>query len=40
MNDTIVVHSGDAILITSRENAQNVKDIADYLKRHNQNEYL
>jgi len=40
MNDTIVVHSGDAILITTRENAQNVKDIADYLKRHNQNEYL
>jgi mannose-1-phosphate guanylyltransferase len=40
MSDTIVVDSGDAILITTRENAQNVKDIADYLKRHNQNDYL
>lgn len=40
MNDAIVVHSGDAILITPRENAQNVKDITDYLKRHNQNDYL
>lgn len=40
LQDVIVVHSGDAILITSRDQAQNVKDIADYLKRQNRTEYL
>jgi mannose-1-phosphate guanylyltransferase len=40
LNDVIVVHSGDAILVTTRENAQNVKDVADYLKRNHRDEYL
>ena len=40
LQDMIVVHSGDAILVTTRDQAQNVKDIADYLKRHNRPEYL
>jgi mannose-1-phosphate guanylyltransferase len=40
VNDLIVVHSGDAILITNRENAQSVKDVVDYLKRNNRTEYL
>ena len=40
VSDLIVVHSGDAILITNRENAQSVKDVVDYLKRNNRSEYL
>lgn len=40
VDDLIVIHSGDAILIASRDDAQNVKDVADYLKRNNQDRYL
>jgi mannose-1-phosphate guanylyltransferase len=40
VSDLIVVHSGDAILITHRENAQSVKDLVDYLKRNHRSEYL
>ncbi len=40
VTDLIVVHSGDAILITNRESAQSVKDVVDYLKRNNRTEYL
>ncbi len=40
VSDLIVIHSGDAILITNRENAQSVKDVVDYLKRNNRSEYL
>lgn len=40
VNDLVVVHSGDAILITHRDAAQNVKDVVDYLKRNGRNEYL
>lgn len=40
VSDLIVVHSGDAILITNRENAQSVKDVVDYLKRNHHTEYL
>ncbi|MDP4230779.1 MAG: mannose-1-phosphate guanylyltransferase [Bacteroidota bacterium] len=40
LTDLVVVHSGDAILITNRENAQSVKDVVDYLKRNNRAEYL
>jgi mannose-1-phosphate guanylyltransferase len=40
VNDLVVVDSGDAILITQRDKAQNVKDVADYLKRNGRNEYL
>ncbi len=38
--DLIIIHSGDAILITNRESAQSVKDVVDYLKRNNRSEYL
>ncbi len=40
VSDLVVVHSGDAILITHRDKAQSVKDIVDYLKRNVRNEYL
>jgi mannose-1-phosphate guanylyltransferase len=40
VNDLVVVHSGDAILITTRESAQSVKDVVDYLKRNHRTEYL
>ncbi|HYM21477.1 MAG TPA: sugar phosphate nucleotidyltransferase [Candidatus Kapabacteria bacterium] len=40
VNDLVVVDAGDSILITHRDKAQNVKDIADYLKRNGRNEYL
>ena len=40
VNDLIVIDSGDAILITNRENAQSVKEVVDYLKRNNRTEYL
>jgi mannose-1-phosphate guanylyltransferase len=40
VNDLIVIHSGDAILITNRDSAQSVKDVVDYLKRNNRSEYL
>lgn len=40
VNDLIVIHSGDAILITNRENAQSVKDVVDYLKRNHRDQYL
>ena len=40
VSDLVVIHSGDAILITSRESAQSVKDVVDYLKRNNKTEYL
>jgi mannose-1-phosphate guanylyltransferase len=40
VNDIVVVDSGDAILITHRDKAQTVKDVADYLKRNGRTEYL
>ena len=40
VTDLIVIHSGDAILITNRESAQSVKDVVDYLKRNHRSEYL
>lgn len=40
VDDLAVIHSGDAILIASRDKAQNVKDVVDYLKRNNQDQYL
>ncbi|MDP4220500.1 MAG: mannose-1-phosphate guanylyltransferase [Bacteroidota bacterium] len=40
LTDLVIVHSGDAILITNRESAQSVKDVVDYLKRNNRAEYL
>jgi len=38
--DLVVIDSGDAILITTRESAQSVKDVVDYLKRNQRDEYL
>ncbi len=40
VTDLIVVHSGDAILITTRDSAQSVKDVVDSLKRNHRSEYL
>ena len=40
VNDLVVIHSGDAILITTRDSAQSVKDVVDYLKRNHRTEYL
>ncbi|MEI8133708.1 MAG: sugar phosphate nucleotidyltransferase [bacterium] len=40
VSDLVVIHSDDAILITTRESAQSVKDVVDYLKRSHREEYL
>jgi mannose-1-phosphate guanylyltransferase len=40
LTDAIIVNTGDAILITRRDQAQNVREIADYLKRHQMTEFL
>jgi mannose-1-phosphate guanylyltransferase len=40
VEDLAVIHSGDAILIAGRDKAQNVKDVVDYLKRNDQDQYL
>ncbi len=40
MLDAIVINTGDAILITRRDEAQNIRDIVDYLKRRQMTEYL
>lgn len=40
MTDAIVVDTGDAILITKRDQAQNVRDVVDYLKRRQMTEFL
>jgi mannose-1-phosphate guanylyltransferase len=40
VEDLIVVDTGDALLICKRGRSQEVKDIADYLKRKQMNEYL
>src|SRR5581483_3700181 len=40
MTDTIVINTGDAILVTKLDQAQNVRDVVDYLKRRQMDEYL
>ena len=40
MTDAIVIDTGDAILITKRDQAQNVRDVVDYLKRRQMTEFL
>lgn len=40
VEDLIVVDTGDALLICKRGRSQEVKDIADYLKRKQMNEFL
>jgi mannose-1-phosphate guanylyltransferase len=40
VSDMIVVNCGDAILITRRDQAQGVRDVVDYLKRHQMTEFL
>lgn len=40
VEDLIIVNSGDALLICRRGKSQDVKEIADYLKRKQMNEYL
>jgi mannose-1-phosphate guanylyltransferase len=40
LTDAIIVNTGDAILITRRDQAQSVREIADYLKRHQMTEFL
>lgn len=40
MHDTVVVDTDDAILVCDRENAQQVKNIVDYLRSHQLDEYV
>jgi len=40
MTDAIVIDTGDAILITRRDQAQNVREVVDYLKRRQMTEFL
>jgi hydrogenase maturation factor len=40
VNDLVVINTGDAVLITRRDQAQGVREIVDYLKRHQMTEFL
>jgi mannose-1-phosphate guanylyltransferase len=40
VRDLIIINTDDALLICKRGNSQDVKEIADYLKRKQMNEYL
>ncbi|MFI5201886.1 MAG: sugar phosphate nucleotidyltransferase, partial [Candidatus Kapaibacterium sp.] len=40
MTDLVVINTGDAILITRRDQAQGVRDVVDYLKRRQMTEFL
>jgi len=40
VDDLIVVDTGDALLICKKGRSQEVKEIVDYLKRKQMNEYL
>lgn len=40
VSDMVVIDTGDAILVTKRDQAQGVRDIVDYLKRHQMTEFL
>jgi mannose-1-phosphate guanylyltransferase len=40
MTDAIVINTGDAILITRRDQSQNIREVVDYLKRRQMTEFL
>jgi len=40
MTDLVVVNTGDAILITRRDQAQGIREVVDYLKRRQMTEFL
>jgi hypothetical protein len=40
VEDLIIVNTDDALLICKRGQSQDVKEIADYLRRKQMNEYL
>jgi mannose-1-phosphate guanylyltransferase len=40
VNDIVVVNTGDALLVTKRDQAQGVRDVVDYLKRQQMGEFL
>jgi mannose-1-phosphate guanylyltransferase len=40
LTDAIVINTGDAILITRRDQAQGIRDVVDYLKRRQMEEFL
>jgi mannose-1-phosphate guanylyltransferase len=40
VEDLIIVNTDDALLIVRRGRSQDVKEISDYLKRKQMNEYL
>ncbi|HEY3875641.1 MAG TPA: sugar phosphate nucleotidyltransferase [Candidatus Kapabacteria bacterium] len=40
MTDAVVINTGDAILITRRDQSQGVRDVVDYLKRRQMEEFL
>jgi len=40
MHDTVVVDTEDAVLVCDRENAQQVKNVVEYLHSHQLEEYI
>jgi mannose-1-phosphate guanylyltransferase len=40
LTDAIVINTGDAILITRRDQSQNIREVVDYLKRRQMTEFL
>ena len=40
LDDTVVVDSGDVLLICKSDQAQKVRDVVEHLKKHRQDKYL
>jgi mannose-1-phosphate guanylyltransferase len=40
MDDTVIVDSGDVLLVCKSDQAQKVRDVVDHLKKHRQENYL
>ena len=40
LDDTVVVDSGDVLLICKSDQAQRVRDVVEHLKKHRQEKYL
>jgi hypothetical protein len=40
LDDTVIVDSGDVLLVCKTDQAQRVRDVVEHLKKHNQEKYL
>ena len=40
LDDTVIVDSGDVLMICKTDQSQKVRDVVEHLKKHNQENYL